>query len=71
MTDEPRATGIVEAVVFDALLELGADVDESLRFSHEQRMDLLRPAESEGRLPPELARRLQAFGLLADDPPSN
>jgi hypothetical protein len=70
MTDEPMATGIVEAVVVDALLELGTDVHEILGFSHEP-ANLPTPRRGFRGSLRELARRLQAFGLPVGDPLAN
>lgn len=64
--DDIQATGVADAILIDALLGLGVDVDDLMEMSLDERLKLLAQAVDDGRVGPDYATRLRSFGLLPD-----
>jgi hypothetical protein len=67
MTDEPTATGVLDAILIDTLLGF-VRPRELTSLSAEERLELLRTAAADGRIPPDHVERLRNVGLLPPSP---
>jgi hypothetical protein len=60
-TDDPLATGVVDALVCDHLLGLG--VEDPFSLSQEQRLAVIKQALVDGRLAPDQGQALRELGV--------